>query len=139
MGHLDAESVIGCPRCEEEDLEGLVCDAWKCTEQDLQVGSRYASWLRFVAAVIVTESKLIGVPDCLVPEVGREAIVHDQEVEGQGRQNRSYYEELEDFLLVRIRLLNLFIIEVCPHNLREFIFKLIAASSIITQDAILVS
>ena len=91
-----------------------------------------------MAAVIVTESKLIGVPDCLVPEVGREAIVHDQEVEGQGRQNCSYYEELEDFLLVRIRLLNLFIIEVCSHNLREFIFKLIAASSIITQDAILV-
>ena len=91
-----------------------------------------------MAAVIVTESKLVGVPDCLVPEVGRQAIVHDQEVEGQGRKNRSYYEELEDFLLVRVRLLNFFIIEVIPHHFWKFIFKLIAAFIVITQYAILV-
>ena len=91
-----------------------------------------------MAAVIVTESKLVGVPDCLVPEVGREAIVHDQEVEGQGRKNCSYYEELEYFLLIRIRLLNLFIVEVIPHHFWKFIFKLIAASIVITQNAILV-
>ena len=92
-----------------------------------------------MAAVIVTESKLVGVLDCLVPKVGREAIVHDQEVEGQGRENSSYYEELEDCFLVRVRLLNFFKIEVLPYHFWKFIFKLISALIFIAQYAILVN